>query len=430
MRDAIFQDSIKRARQIGEDAKISAEVIEGLMRPQATMQASIPVRMDDGSIHYFTAFRCRYNTVLGPAKGGIRYHPDVTQSEVQALGLWMTIKTAVVGLPFGGGKGGIIVDPKSLSPMELERLSRGYMRAMADFLGPDIDIPAPDVYTNAMIMGWMLDEYQFIKRIKAPGVITGKPIELGGSLGRDEATGRGAYLCLKELEKKHQLLPEETTVAVQGLGNAGYHVARLLHHDGYKVVALSDSQGGIYSSKGLDVENIWKEKTARKHLNAVYSKQPVAEGKKNPHKKITNEKLLQLNVDILIPAALESVINESNASKIKARYICEVANGPILSSAEPILEKNGITVIPDVLANAGGVTVSYFEWVQNRQGYMWTLEEVRARLEQVMCKAFNEVWETAEREKQSLRAGAYTLAFKRIERGINAHGTREFFNHH
>lgn len=430
MRDAIFQDSIARARQIGEAAGITQEVIEALMRPQAMMQASIPIRMDDGSTQYFTAFRCHYNSVLGPTKGGIRFHPDVTQSEVQALALWMTIKTAVIGLPFGGGKGGIIVDPKTLSAMELERLSRGYMRAMADFVGPDLDIPAPDVYTNAMIMGWMLDEYQFIKRIKAPGVITGKPIELGGSLGRDEATGRGAYLCIKELEKKRELIPSDTTVALQGFGNAGYHVARLLHQDGYKIVAISDSKGGIYSAQGFDVESIWKEKTSQKQLNAVYCHNPIGDCNKTPHKKISNEKLLQLDVDILIPAALEAVINDDNASKIKAKYICEVANGPVLASAEQVLEKNGIMIIPDVLANAGGVTVSYFEWVQNRQGLTWTLEEVRARLEQMMCKAFDEVWDTAEREKQSLRAGAYTLAFKRIERGINAHGTREFFNGH
>ncbi len=430
MRDALFQDSLRRARKIGEAASISQEVIEALMRPQAMLQASIPVRMDDGSTQYFTAFRCRYNSILGPTKGGIRFHPDVTQSEVQALALWMTIKTAVVGLPFGGGKGGIIVDPKSLSPMELERLSRGYIRVMADFIGPDLDIPAPDVYTNAMIMGWMLDEYQFIKRCKAPGVITGKPIELGGSLGRDEATGRGAYLCLKELEKKRELIPNETTVAIQGLGNAGYHVARLLHQDGYKIVAMSDSKGGIYSAQGFDVESIWKEKTAARQLNAVYCDQPIGGCDNIPHKKISNEKLLQLKVDILIPAALEAVITEDNAAKIQAKIICEVANGPILASAEPLLEKNGITIIPDVLANAGGVTVSYFEWVQNRQGYMWTLEEVRSRLEQIMTKAFDEVWGTAEREKQSLRSGAYTLAFRRLEKGINSHGSREFFNGH
>ena len=382
--------------------------------------------MDDGSTRHFTGYRCRYNSTLGPTKGGIRFHPDVSSEEVQALALWMTIKCSVAGLPYGGGKGGVIVDPKDLSPMELERLSRAYVRAVADFIGPRVDIPAPDVYTNARIMGWMLDEYEAIKRVKAPGVITGKPIRLGGSLGRDDATGRGAYLCIRELAKKRDLDPAKTTVAVQGFGNSGFHVARLLQDAGYKIVAISDSKGGIYSPKGFDVASIHEEKQRTRVVRAVYCEQSVCEIVE--HDAITNEDLLELDVDILIPAALEGVITEKNAHAVKAKYIVEVANGPILSDADPIIENNGIEVVPDVLANAGGVTVSYFEWVQNQQGYSWTLEEVHSRLEEIMTRAFNRVWDLAEVRAFSLRSAAYAVAIRRIGEAVEAHGTRDYFS--
>ncbi|MCO7226706.1 Glu/Leu/Phe/Val dehydrogenase [Pleionea sp. CnH1-48] len=422
----VFSDALNRVKQIGESADVSPEIIEGLMHPKATMTASLPVRMDDGSTKHFTGYRCQYNNVLGPTKGGIRYHPDVSLEEVQALALWMTIKCAVVGLPYGGGKGGVIVDPKHLSPMELERLSRSYVRAMADFIGPQTDIPAPDVYTNARIMGWMADEYEAIKRVKAPGVITGKPVRLGGSLGRDDATGRGAYLCVLELAKKKGLNPAETTVAVQGFGNGGYHAVRLLQDAGYKVVAISDSQGGIYSDNGFDVNSIYQEKQRSRRVRAVYCEHSVCE--LVDHKSISNEELLELDVDILIPAALEGVITAKNAANIKAKYIVEVANGPIESDADPIIDEKGIVVIPDVLANAGGVTVSYFEWAQNRAGYAWTLEEVHQRLEHIMQKSFADVWELTESENRSMRDAAYTVAMRRIGQGIEAHGTRDYFN--
>jgi glutamate dehydrogenase (NADP+) len=424
--DSIFKDALFRLQKYGNTAGISRDVIETLMHPFSIMKATLPVRMDDGSTQYFTGYRCKYNNTLGPTKGGIRFHPDVCMAEIQALALWMTIKCAVVGLPFGGGKGGIIVDPKHLSPLELERLSRAYVRAMADFIGPQIDIPAPDVYTNARIMGWMMDEYEAIKRIKAPGVITGKPIRLGGSLGRDDATGRGAYLCIREFSKKTQLVPEKTTVAVQGFGNGGYHVARLLHDAGYKIVAISDSKGGIYSPEGFDVESIYEEKQRSRVIRAVYCDQSVCEIV--AHDRISNEDLLALDVDILIPAALEGVITRDNAASVKAKYIVEVANGPVLSGADQILDENGVQVVPDVLANAGGVTVSYFEWVQNRQGFTWSLEEVHSRLESIMVDAFNAVWNLSNAQNLSLRNAAYAVALGRIGEAVEAHGTRDYFN--
>jgi glutamate dehydrogenase (NADP+) len=426
MTDSIFEDALVRARQYGELAGVSSEVVESLMHPNSTLRVTLPIRMDDGSTRHFTGYRCRYNSTLGPTKGGIRFHPGVSPEEVQALALWMTIKCSVAGLPYGGGKGGVIVDPKDLSPMELERLSRAYVRAVADFIGPHVDIPAPDVYTNARIMGWMLDEYEAIKRVKAPGVITGKPIRLGGSLGRDDATGRGAYLCIRELAKKRDLDPAKTTVAVQGFGNSGFHVARLLQDAGYKIVAISDSKGGIYSPKGFDVASIHEEKQRTRVVRAVYCEQSVCEIVE--HDAITNEDLLELDVDILVPAALEGVITEKNAHAVKAKYIVEVANGPILSDADPIIENNGIEVIPDVLANAGGVTVSYFEWVQNQQGYSWTLEEVHSRLEEIMTEAFNRVWDLAEVRAFSLRSAAYAVAIRRIGEAVEAHGTRDYFS--
>lgn len=426
MSSDVFVDALNRINSIGEIAQVSSEVVRGLKHPRTTLSASLPVRMDDGSMQYFTGLRCQYNNVLGPTKGGIRYHPGVTVEEVQALALWMTIKCAVVGLPFGGAKGGVIVDPKTLSPMELERLSRAYVRAMADFIGPEIDIPAPDVYTNARIMGWMADEYEAIRRIKAPGVITGKPVGLGGSLGRDHATGYGAYVCILELVKKRSLDPEKTKIAVQGFGNGGYHTVRLLQEAGFKVVAISDSKGGIYSPKGFDVNSIYHEKQSSRKLKAVYCSQSVCE--LVDHDAITNEELLELDADILIPAAIEGVITPQNAAHIKASYIVEVANGPVTSGADPILGEKGVQVVPDVLANAGGVTVSYFEWVQNRAGYIWNLDQVHQRLTDTMQNAFNAVWDIAENEQRSLRDAAYMVAMRRIGEAVEAHGTRDYFS--
>jgi glutamate dehydrogenase (NADP+) len=276
-RPDVFADAVARVERIGRQAGVAPEVLAALRQPAALLTAALPVRMDDGSTRRFLGFRCRYNDALGPTKGGIRYHPNVTIEEVKALALWMTIKCAVVGLPYGGAKGGVIVDPKRLSRLEIERLSRAYIRAMADFVGPDKDIPAPDVYTNARIMGWMADEYETIRRVKAPAVITGKPIALGGSQGREEATGRGAYIVIREYAKRTGLVPQETTVAMQGLGNAGYHVARLLQQDGYRIVAVSDSKGGIHSAKGFDVESLYAHKQQSGTLDGVYREGSVCE---------------------------------------------------------------------------------------------------------------------------------------------------------
>lgn len=426
MNTDVYENALSRVSSYGTKAKVSDEVLDALYHPKAMLTASLPVRMDDGSTQYFEGYRCHYNNLLGPTKGGVRFHPLVNAEEVKALALWMTIKCAVLGLPYGGAKGGIKVDPKNLSPMEVERLSRSYVRAMADFIGPQVDIPAPDVYTNARIMGWMADEYEAISRKKAPGVITGKPVNLGGSLGRDDATGRGAYLCILELVNKLNLTPESTTVAVQGFGNGGYNVARLLQKAGFKIIAISDSKGGIYSSDGFDVASVYKQKQSSSRIKAVYCEQSVCH--QVEHTQITNEELLEIDADILIPAALEGVITKENAAKIKARFIVEVANGPVESEADKILEEKGTLLIPDVLANAGGVTVSYFEWAQNLQGYSWQLEEVHNRLELMMTNAFNQVWDLHEENNLSLREAAYGLAFKRLGDAIQLHGTRDYFN--
>ncbi len=421
----VFEDAVSRLERIGAEAGIGPEVIDALRQPEAMLTVSLPVRMDDGATRHFVGHRCRYNDALGPAKGGIRFHPGVTPEEVQALALWMTVKCAVVGIPYGGGKGGVTVDPKQLSRLELERLSRAYMRAMADFIGPEVDIPAPDVYTNARIMGWMADEYETIKRIKAPGVITGKPISLGGSLGREEATGRGAFVVIQEYAKRTGLEPAATRVAIQGFGNAGYHVARLLQRAGYPIVAVSDSKGGIYSEDGFDVESLQQNKLGSRELRGVYCTGSVCELVE--HRRVSNEELLELDVELLIPAALEGVIGPHNAERIRAPLIAEVANGPVASDADSLLRDRGIVVLPDVLTNAGGVTVSYFEWVQNRQGYAWTLEEVRARLEEVLVRAFGQIWEIHRDEDASVRSAAYTVAMRRIGEAIESHGTQKFF---
>lgn len=421
----IFADAIKRLDKALEFADIEPEAIEKLKHPKAIMHVSIPVRMDDGSLKIFEGYRVRHDDTRGPTKGGIRYHPDVSMAEVKALAFWMTCKCAVAGIPFGGGKGGIIVNPKELSRMELERLSRGFIDQMADFIGPETDIPAPDVYTNAMIMGWMMDEYSKIHRKLTPAVITGKPIELGGSLGRDDATGRGAYYCIKELEKHRHWKPEEMTVAVQGFGNAGQHVAKLLHHDGYKIVAVSDSKGGTYRKAGFDVPSLIQTKNETRVLKAVYCDGSVCESIEADA--ISNDELLELEVDILIPAALENQITADNADNIKAKYIIEVANGPITGEGDEILNQKGILVVPDILANAGGVTVSYFEWVQNRQGYYWKLDEVHERLQKIMSDEFNHVYDVMNNHETDMRTAAYVHALNRIGSAIKAKGTRSYF---
>ena len=318
-----------------------------------------------------------------------------------------------------------MVDPKDLSPLELERLSRGFVAALGDFVGPDTDIPAPDVYTNEMVMGWMVDEYSRARGRRIPAMITGKPIALGGSQGRDQATGRGAYEALKVVEEREGWAPEETTVAVQGFGNAGRSVARLLHADGYRVVAVSDSKGGIHAPDGLDVPALADQKAQKRDLTAVYSDGKV--GDTDDADEITNEDLLALDVDVLIPAALEGVVTDDNAKDVRAGWVVEVANGPTTSAADAILAEQGVRVLPDILANAGGVVVSYFEWVQNRQGLAWTLDEVEGRLHDVMRRATEEVLDHADDHDVDLRTAAYVLALRRLEAAISATGTKADF---
>ena len=425
MRNHIFDEAIMRLDRAFEHANIDPEALERLKHCKSMLRVTVPVRMDDGSLNTYAGYRVRHDDNRGPTKGGIRFHPSVTQDEVSALAFWMTIKCAVMNIPYGGAKGGIAVDPKKLSRLELERLSRGFIEKIADFIGPDTDIPAPDVYTNPRIMGWMMDEYSRIVRQYSPGVITGKPIPLGGSQGRDDATGRGAYYCIKELERIRKWDPKKITVAVQGFGNAGQHVALLLHKDGYRVVAISDSQGAIYSDKGFDVPSVAKIKNTTRQVQAVYCEESVCESV--PAETITNEALLELDVDILIPAALENVITINNAAKIKASVIVEVANGPTTIDAEPILEGKKVLILPDVLANAGGVTVSYFEWVQNKLGYYWEESEVHERLQKMMAKEFNTVYELMEACKVDMRTAAYAHALNRYGETVSWQGTHSYF---
>ena len=421
----IFEDAIGRLDRAFQYAEIDQEAVERLKHPKQILEVSIPVRMDDGSLRVFTGFRVRHDDTRGPTKGGIRYHPDVNLAEVKALAFWMTFKCAVAGLPYGGGKGGVIVNPKELSRMELERLTRGFVEQIADFIGPETDVPAPDVYTNAMIMGWMMDEYSKIHRRRTPAVVTGKPIPLGGSLGRDDATGRGAYHCIKELEQKRGWNPEEIRVAVQGFGNAGQHVARLLQADGYRVLAVSDSRGGIYKSDGFDIPSLIHVKNESRKLAAVYCEESVCEVVEADT--ITNEQLLELDVDLLIPAALENQITKENADRIQAPVIVEVANGPITGDADQILNEKAKLVVPDILANAGGVTVSYFEWVQNKGGYYWTVDEVHSRLHEIMSREFNAVYDFMEQKGIDMRTAAYAIALNRIGEAIASQGTVRYF---
>ena len=427
MSQSLFSDASQRLDEALAYATISEDAIERLKLPKSSLKVSIPVRMDNGALRIFPGYRVRYDDTRGPTKGGIRYHPDVSSDEVQSLAFWMTFKCAVANLPFGGGKGGITVNPKELSHFELERLSRGYIDAVADFIGPDIDIPAPDVYTNQMIMGWMVDEYSIIKRQFSPAVITGKPLTMGGSLGRDTATAMGAFFTIEATWPKigSSGSPADTTVAVQGFGNAGAIVAELLFNAGYKVVAVSDSKGGVYRREGLDIPSVRQFKDSTRTLKAVYCEGTVCSIVE--HEAITNEELLALDVDILAPAALENQITEANAGDIKAKAVYELANGPTTPGADAILRQRDVVVFPDILVNAGGVTVSYFEWVQNRQGLYWTLEEVNQRLKQMMVEETERVWAIAQEQGIAPRTAAYVHALNRIGDAVQAKGTKDYF---
>lgn len=425
MSGSIFEEAIKRLDAALQHYKVDSETEARLREPLASMQVSIPVRMDDGSLRVFQGYRVRYNNALGPTKGGIRYHQDVNFDEVKSLAFWMTFKCAVVGIPYGGGKGGITVNPRELSLKELERLSRGYMAAIADFVGPDTDVPAPDVNTTPQIMAWMVDEFSKIKRAWSPAVITGKPIPYGGSLGRDDATGRGGFYTLEALKGRLGLGSKPLTVAVQGFGNSGYHFARLAAAAGYKVVAVSDSKGGIFLKDGIEPIATSKFKEQNGKLNAAMQKGDKLESVSCD--KISNEDLLGLEVDVLVPAALENVLTGKNASKVRAKCLLELANGPCTNEADHILHERKIPVLADILANAGGVTVSYFEWVQNRMGYYWSAAEVHEKLKIIMERAANEVLDLSEKYKTPIRTAAYIAALKRINESVLAAGTSKSF---
>ncbi len=423
---SLFADASQRLEKALQHVKISEDAVERLRHPKASLTVSVPVRMDDGSLQVFTGYRVRYDDTRGPGKGGVRYHPNVSLDEVQSLAFWMTFKCALLDLPFGGAKGGIIVNPKQLSKAELERLSRGYINEIADFIGENVDILAPDVYTNATIMGWMMDRYSTIKRQIIRGVVTGKPLALGGSQGRDTATATGAFWVVQAILGKHDRTPSQTTVAIQGFGNAGAILAQLLFDAGYKVVAVSDSQGGIYAPTGLDIPSVHQHKQKSREMKAVYCRDTVCNLVE--HQTISNQELLTLDVDVLVPAALENQITTDNASQIKAKYIFEVANGPIASAADEILHQQGTVVVPDILVNAGGVTVSYFEWVQNLSGWYWPLEEVNQKLKVRMETETEAVWETAQKLAIDLRTAAYVQGLNRLGVAMDAKGTRDYFS--
>jgi len=402
----VFENAQTQLEKAKKHIELTQETEESLKYPSEAFSFSIPVKMDNGSLKVFEGHRVRYNDARGPTKGGIRYHPGVSLDEVKALAFWMTIKSAVINIPYGGGKGGVTVDPKKLSKTELERLSRGWMRKACRIVGPDRDIPAPDVYTNAQIMAWMVDEYSTIVGKYSPAVITGKPLSLGGSLGRSYATALGGFYCVKEAVEKVKI---GKTVAVQGFGNAGSHMARLLSEDGYKVIAVSDSKGGALLEKGFDFKKLSEVKEKERRVDAY----PGC-------KKLGPTELLELDCDILVLAALENQVTKENADKIKAKMIVELANGPTTPEADDILHKNGKFIIPDILANAGGVCVSYFEWVQNKQGYYWKEDEVNAKLHEKMVKEFGATFDIHKEKKVDMRTAAYVLALGRIDEATNA----------
>jgi len=405
----IWYEALAQFNKAAKILRLDKSIVEILTNPKRIIHVSIPVRMDNGKMKVFQGFRVQFNDLRGPTKGGIRYHPNVSHEEVKALAFWMTWKNIVVDVPFGGGKGGVICNPKDLSEGELERLSRGYIEAMHKFIGPEKDIPAPDVYTNPKVMAWMMDEYHRIEGHNVFGVITGKPLELGGSEGRDKATAQGGVYILEEALDTFKV--ENASIAIQGFGNAGRTAAKLLSEKGYKIVAVSDSKTAIHNPKGLNIEKViaHKQKTGSvKGFKGV--------------KEITNENLLRLDVDVLIPAALEEVITKDNVNKIKAKVILELANGPVSAEARATLYKKGQISIPDILANSGGVAVSYFEWVQNNIGYFWSEEEILKKLKDKMCSAFDNVYSASKEFKVDFGTAAYIYAVRRMIKVLELRG--------
>lgn len=397
---------------------ISDDARKVLLRAQRRLEVSVPVRRDDGTLSVYAGWRVQYNDVLGPTKGGIRFHPGVNLEEVTELARWMTIKCALLNLPFGGAKGGVQVDPKELSPKELERLSRSFVREISDIIGSDRDIPAPDVNTGPRVMGWMMDEYANITRQQVPAVVTGKPLPLGGSEGRVEATGQGALHVLNAWAEREEMKPGDTTIAVQGFGNAGGHFARLAHQAGYKIVAVSDSSGALYDADGFDPDPIFEAKQDGTGLASQKDAGP---------KLIGAEELLALDVDVLALAALQNAVTSENVENVEAKLILEIANGPVSPDADATLAERGVVVLPDVLVNAGGVTVSYFEWIQGRSGDYWDRETVETRLKDRILKAAKSTFKRADTDDLTVRQAAYALAIEQIAAAIESRGDSCFF---
>ncbi len=407
----VYEVVLKQLEAAADALKLAPQTKELLAEPVRNFKVAIPVKMDDGSVKVFKGFRCQHNDALGPTKGGVRFHPQVDEDEVKALAAWMTFKCALVGIPYGGAKGGILCNPKELSNSELERLSRGFIAAISPIIGPEKDIPAPDVYTNPQVMSWFMDEFSRLKGFNSPGVVTGKPLIVGGSAGRDSATARGVMFTTREACKLMKLDLREARVVVQGYGNAGFYSAKFLHELGGKVIAVNDSSGGAFNPEGMDPLALLDYK----HSNGSVKGFP---GSVN----IVNDDLLSLECEILVPAALENQITADNAGDIRAKLISEAANGPTTPEADQILFEKGVMIIPDILANAGGVTVSYFEWVQNLSNYYWTAEEVDTKLERIMVEAFRNVYSTSIEGKVNMRVAAYMVAVNRLAEAMKTRG--------
>ena len=415
----MFERARENLRIACEKLNIHPDVFEELQWPRETLAVTLLIRMDDGTRRAFPAWRCRYNDRRGPTKGGVRFHPNVSLDEIETLAFWMTFKCAVANLPFGGGKGGVCVDTKQLSDTELERLSRTYIEAFASFIGPDRDILAPDLYTNGIVIAWMADEYSSITGHPSPTAITGKPIAFGGTEGRVDATARGGYYTLRHLEDSLEIDPDKATVAIQGFGNVGYHCAKLLHADGYRIIAASDTTGGIYDPDGLDPLSVMEHK--HDAGTVVGAK---GHGKTRT---ISNAELLELDCDVLVPAALEAQITTENCDRIKARVVLELANGPVSLEADARMTAAGKMIIPDILANSGGVTVSHLEWVQNRSGYYWDASRIRDALKATMETETRAVWALHNDMGVSMREAAYVHGLRRIAESVEARGTKAYF---
>ena len=398
-----FRLARQQLRKVADTFGIDDDLVGVLGECKKAVEVAIPTTMDDGSVRVFTGWRVTHNVARGPSKGGIRYHPDVTLDEVKALAMWMTWKCALMGIPFGGAKGGVVCDPKQLSRRELERLTRRYTSEIINEIGPEKDIPAPDVGTDGSVMAWIFDTYSMNKGHSVLGVVTGKPLTIGGSLGREEATARGSLFCIRDAVAKQDRRLAGMKVAVQGFGNVGSYLARFLHEEGAIVTGISDSTVALHNPKGIDVPAAFAHKREHRTLAGLKDAESI-----------TNDELLLLDVDILAPCALEQVITEQNAEQVKASILCEGANGPVTPQADAILEDKGVLILPDVLANAGGVVVSYFEWVQGLQEYFWKESEVNAKLNDIVSRAFEETWETAKRRDMPMRVAAYGLAVQRV----------------